>query len=270
MLAVHPCGWAVDMRRSCASVWMRTYHGQPPTRVVWFKVPDDRPFLPFQHLYTARIWRDDDKPNEGIGELAEVRGHPPRIRNQRWYDGHPPAVYTAGDRPCGALRAWQEGGVVGRDPPLEIGPDGRALCCGPRPRFARAGQVVGEVLRAAVPGVPCPSLCGAVLIPQTLHLVVTAATGGCAPLLGLTAVLVYNGVSWEGIMPTPLFGGRSMLFRWNCSNELLAIFPMFCTPPSIACDPGSLQCQPFRAVFTQPDPGSNCCGDGVWQFTLMA
>lgn len=90
--------------------------------VRWYRVPADRPFVPYAHPFLSRNWdeKDLDYP------LGEVTGAP-----RKWTNGQPPHQFT-GAGLCGSQTVWENGGRPGVDPLFMVGADSDAPCCGQR------------------------------------------------------------------------------------------------------------------------------------------
>jgi hypothetical protein len=103
----------VDLLRSCYSTDVRFSRTDPtPTRVVWYFVPDDRPFLPFASKFASRNWDDaatdypagkTNPPDGDLTTLGEIIGAP-----RPWRDGSDPIHYP-GTHPLGTPEQYTNG-----------------------------------------------------------------------------------------------------------------------------------------------------------------
>lgn len=126
--------------RSAYSADMRFFPDQPErlVGVTWYRVPDDRPFLPYPHAFASRVWdyqKNDDPP---YGEMNLPRP---------WRGGQTPA--TAGDGGvCGTPDEW----LNGCKPDAEIPPPwaGSDVCgkCAPPSLLFMGGTGTGGLLQA--------------------------------------------------------------------------------------------------------------------------
>lgn len=121
----------MDYIRRCYTAKMIVYQGQPPIDVEWYRAAKGAKTYPTPHVFgSASTWRRGE-PVAPIGEVAV--GEYRRGANS-WG--------TLGQAPCGPADAFEAGGVVGVDPPLELLPNGVAKCC-KTARVARGGAKVG-------------------------------------------------------------------------------------------------------------------------------
>jgi hypothetical protein len=140
----------MDMLRSGYRAMMRTIVNEPPVPVVWFRVPDDRPFYSGPTAFRSRNWTADPE-NEGIGEQrAEQKCHPAYVG---WYNGKPPAPYPNDGEACGSAEVARFGAVRGRDPIFVTDRLGRAPCCSDEPAVVVDG-VVGVGFGAQAQTIP--------------------------------------------------------------------------------------------------------------------
>jgi hypothetical protein len=115
---IDPGGLIVDCLRSCYSTKVRFFPNDPTqTDVIWYFVPEDRPFLPFASAFASRNYDDErtdwpdgkQQPPAGDGtEVGEVLGAP-----RPWRDGSDPIHYP-GTHVLGTAQQFAKG----IDPPL--------------------------------------------------------------------------------------------------------------------------------------------------------
>jgi len=129
----------VDWIRTAYTTRMKLWKDSEETvEVRWFRAEPGAKIFPGVHNFSSLTWRDEHKPeyrinNTGIGEQTEAGRVYDRGQNLNGYDGQ---------RFCGSLKAWREGGVHGTDPPLALDSEGRPACC-QGPWQARGGSVEG-------------------------------------------------------------------------------------------------------------------------------
>jgi len=111
------------MLRSCYRTQMRFYPNRPDvlTDVVWSRVPDGTPFVPFFNPFGSAIW---DDPHEALDtSLGEVWQTP-----ISWYNGRPVATWPAA-MPCGSAADWADGITYPPSPLQPIPPGYVPTCC---------------------------------------------------------------------------------------------------------------------------------------------
>jgi hypothetical protein len=108
---------------------MRFYRDtQDATEIVWYRVPDDRPFLDVPTIFASWEWVEQNRPGDrtpgtvGLGEQLtadRIRPARPNVRRTIYRD-----VY------CGTADEWLRGGGLPVAPPV-LYDDGFPHCCGP-------------------------------------------------------------------------------------------------------------------------------------------
>jgi hypothetical protein len=112
---------AVASLRSCYETDCRFFRDDPrPSRIRWFFVPEDTPYLPFGTIFDSNEWLDVP---EGDIELGEVPGAP-----RTWADGTPPFP-VSGLRPCGTAEQFASGDALPPSPPVALNQFGGIACC---------------------------------------------------------------------------------------------------------------------------------------------
>lgn len=116
-----PCGFAVDLLRSCYESEVRFYQDIEDTvRVRWYFVPKGTPFIPYRNNWVSMNWDSDPKPAYHLGEQPEY--------GRAWVNGT--AVGSApGLHVCGTEEQWRFGQALPPSSPVPVGPDGTPLCC---------------------------------------------------------------------------------------------------------------------------------------------
>lgn len=108
---------------------MRFYSDtEEATEIVWYPVPENRPFLPIPTVFVSWDWCEPNRPGDrtpggvGLGEQLEA---------ERTYPGRPLPLRTVfRGQYCGDPDQWLNGdGLPVVPPPLQI--DGFPVCCGP-------------------------------------------------------------------------------------------------------------------------------------------
>lgn len=115
--------------RAGYSTRMRFYRDIPDdTGIVWYQVPDDRPFIPFPTAFFDWDWEEANRPGQrapggsGLGE---------QIMADRTYPGRPlPQRTVFRGVFCGNREQWAFGEGLPIVPPVLL-PDGFPPCCGP-------------------------------------------------------------------------------------------------------------------------------------------
>ena len=111
----------VAQLRSCYETDCRFFRDDPrPSRIRWFFVPEDTPYLPFGTIFDSNEWLDVP---EGDIELGEVPG---AVRT--WVDGSAPYP-VLGLQPCGTADQFASGDALPPSPPVQLNQYGGILCC---------------------------------------------------------------------------------------------------------------------------------------------
>lgn len=151
----------------------------PLVTVRWYFVPESRPALPFDSVFTSRIW---EPYPVGWYELGEVEGDP-----RPWRDGS-----TVGDAPgvraCGTAEQWVAGDQAPTYPML-VDDLNTPLCC-----FAAPPAAFNVITTC------CPDL----LLPNVLN---TADVFGA----GRNGIAVYDPISDHWYCTFPAGPGYSAL-----------------------------------------------------------
>lgn len=105
------------------------------TRVRWYFVEPDTPFVPYPNNWVSSNWDDDPKPAYHLGEQPDAA----RV----WADGTGPIIPEGGPI-CGTAEQWRTGQALPPATPVPLSPDGVPLCC----------------LVGVPPAVPTPPLTG--------------------------------------------------------------------------------------------------------------
>jgi len=97
------------------------------SEVVWYRVPDDRPFLPVPTIFASYEWVEYNRPWDrwpGTAGLGE------QVSSPRSFPGRPvpPAGQFRGTF-CGTPEQWA-GGMLLPDPPIELQDNLLPACCG--------------------------------------------------------------------------------------------------------------------------------------------
>ncbi len=79
------------------------------TPVIWYRVPNSRPFVPFYNLYSSINWNS----KQSSSKVGEQQGE-----TRRWYNGKLPAPFEGDSHFCGTRAAWRNGATTA-DPDLE-------------------------------------------------------------------------------------------------------------------------------------------------------
>jgi microcystin-dependent protein len=117
----NPCGFAVDLLRSCKRSKFRFFSdSEELTTVEWFFVPAGTPFVPFLNNFVSSSWDSDPKPDGALGEQP--------YEPIEWLNGEegPPQRRA---HVCGTEQQWRFGQPLPPDPPVARDPQGRLLCC---------------------------------------------------------------------------------------------------------------------------------------------
>jgi len=120
----------MDYIRSCYTTHYRLWQGQPDdVRVRWyFAAPGARLFPELNQMYSS-VW-DDASTERTVGDVGF---------KHRWSNGKD-TLHVPGDHFCGPLEAWENGGILGTTPPIEVDADGSSECC---PGLGRSAALEG-------------------------------------------------------------------------------------------------------------------------------
>ncbi len=141
-----PCGLPVDLLRAGYTTRMRFWRDSDTTvSVRWYRVPRERPFLPFATPFVSAQWfTDDTLKGEFPGtvfqgeDLFAERPFSPGL------EPYPPGV-PAG-HVCGSADQWGGDLLIGRDPGLPQSISGEPLCCDPALTLPRIRTTHGGVV----------------------------------------------------------------------------------------------------------------------------
>lgn len=120
---------AVDRRTHCGLQWVKFWSNSDVlTLIRWYRVPEGTPALPFPHRFLSTDYEGRILPVGrrvgllGFDNLVEPGqpGAPVGMvhRSQKYNKGALPAGYTPPTGWIGSLRQWQDGSILGVDPPL--------------------------------------------------------------------------------------------------------------------------------------------------------
>lgn len=140
-MPIDPCGLAVDVGRS-AHVGQMAFWRNSDTRqaVRWYNLPDDAPVIGIPTSFGSTNWLDDKVGNAVPLGLVGEDQHP-----RPYNKGALPIFWAPRGGYCGSARQWQDGSVLGQDPPLVFNALGYATCCFNEvdPGFHTGGAAIG-------------------------------------------------------------------------------------------------------------------------------
>jgi hypothetical protein len=118
---------AVDFLRAGYEIYMRTHPDFDPVPVIWYRVPDDTPFIEEPSCFRSRYWLDRfDQPNVGMGEQRPWSADCCQMIGP-FVGGSSPVPYLGGNH-CGSEDDWEQGPPPDT-PPIITQPGGWAPCC---------------------------------------------------------------------------------------------------------------------------------------------
>lgn len=170
------------------------------TEVIWYYVPEGRPWIPYANPFGSRDWEFADGRGEAL--LGEVAG------TRSYYSGVPP-VDLDGQNFCGSRAQWERGASL-LDKPLPLNPTTQQqCCCGSGGAALVAGSVEGMTLELETP--PLVTTCALKNpSPQRWQVTIAGVTNGfcadCAALNGTFILEYVSGCTWISA-PVPFCGG---------------------------------------------------------------
>lgn len=120
----------MDMGRRGYRTWMKTWLGddRPAVKVVWYRVPNDRPVYTGPSPFRSRTDEDErGATNPDVGEQWPYEDHP-CYEKYGWGPTSEPALYT-GRGSCGDEESGRVGGTAGKNAEFWTDDNGRAPCC---------------------------------------------------------------------------------------------------------------------------------------------
>lgn len=131
----------MDVRRSCCI--HRCYWDDAQTLasdIIWYFVPDDRPFFPGEQIFTSEIWDPVHWFTPGAGEDP--------LSPPRYYNGAAPGPFKGNGHVCGN-RDWFGTGCPSDAPPIPRRADGLPACCFGRGAYSTAYSDAFDTFRSS-------------------------------------------------------------------------------------------------------------------------
>lgn len=153
---------------------LRLFRDDPSrlTRVRWYFVDQDVPFIQRPYFFGPRNWDLRDWIDDDLGE----------VQARTWKNGFPPFPQVRGREPCGSTEQWANGVSVNDPVPNDWFDSTVPICC-PHPPIAVFG---GEAIGGADTAMPCGP-CDFLPTVITAHL--SSLGPGCSAIDGLSVVL---------------------------------------------------------------------------------